>query len=84
LIEDGRQHLLLTKAIALDIPVRILHGQQDDAVPWELSLELASALTSQNVTLQFLKDGDHRLSTPAQIDTLCQLIDDVLTAIARP
>ena len=81
LIKDGRQHLLLAQAIAVDIPVRILHGQQDDAVPWELSLELAAALTSQDVGLHFIKNGDHRLSSPTQIDALCHLIEDVLSVI---
>jgi pimeloyl-ACP methyl ester carboxylesterase len=82
LIEDGRHHLMLGQSIELDIPVRILHGQKDDAVPWQLSLELAEQLTSQNVELQFLKDGDHRLSEPAQIDKIINLLDALLGAPA--
>ncbi len=78
LIEDGRQHLMLAQKIKLDIPVRILHGQKDDAVPWQLSLELAEQLTSQDVELQFLKDGDHRLSEPAQIDKILAMLEGLL------
>jgi pimeloyl-ACP methyl ester carboxylesterase len=37
LIEDGRTRLLLHAPIALDCPVRLLHGQDDPDVPWELS-----------------------------------------------
>jgi pimeloyl-ACP methyl ester carboxylesterase len=80
LIEDGRQHLMLGQSIELDIPVRILHGQKDDAVPWQLSLELAEQLTSQNVEMQFLKDGDHRLSEPAQIDKILAMLEGLLDA----
>ena len=80
LIEDGRQHLMLGQTIELDIPVRILHGQKDDAVPWQLSLELAEQLTSQNVEMQFLKDGDHRLSEPAQIDKILAMLEGLLDA----
>lgn len=75
LIEDGRQHLMLDDAIAVDIPVRILHGQKDDAVPWQLSLELAAQLTSENVELHFIKNGDHRLSERHEIDRLIELIE---------
>ena len=80
LIEDGRQHLMLGQSIELDIPVRIMHGQKDDAVPWQLSLELAEQLTSPNVEMQFLKDGDHRLSEPAQIDKILAMLEGLLDA----
>ena len=80
LIEDGRQHLMLDNEIDVTIPVRVLHGQRDDAVPWQLSLELADALTSEDIELHFIKDGDHRLSSESQIKTLIQLIEDVLPA----
>ena len=75
LIEDGREHLLLRDKIAVDIPVRILHGQRDEAVPWQLSLELADKLTSDNVELHFIKNGDHRLSEPHEIARLIGLIE---------
>jgi pimeloyl-ACP methyl ester carboxylesterase len=80
LIEDGRQHLMLDNEIDVTIPVRVLHGQRDDAVPWQLSLELADALTSEDIELHLIKDGDHRLSSESQIKTLIQLIEDVLPA----
>ena len=75
LIEDGQQHLMLAQPIALDLPVRILHGQQDDAVPWTLSLELAEQLISTDVELHFIKNGDHRLSAPQEIARLIELIE---------
>ena len=78
LIEDGRNHLLLDGPIEINRPVRILHGQQDDAVPWQLSLELAERLSGDDVELHFLKNGDHRLSEPHQIDKLIALIEAVL------
>ena len=77
LIEDGRTHLMLDAPIEINLPVRILHGQKDDAVPWELSLELAEKLTSQDIELHFIKNGDHRLSEPHEIARLFQLIDSL-------
>ncbi len=78
LIEDGRKHLMLAAPIALDIPVRILHGQRDDAVPWQLSLALAERLTGKDIELHFIKNGDHRLSEPHDIERLIGLIENVL------
>jgi alpha-beta hydrolase superfamily lysophospholipase len=66
---------MLDKEIKIDLPVRVLHGQKDDAVPWELSLELAARLASPNVELHFMKSGDHRLSEPHEIARLTDLIE---------
>ena len=78
LILDGRKHLLLDKKIDINIPVRILHGQQDTAVPWELSLELAACLATDDVEMHFVKNGDHRLSEPHEITKLIGLIEGLL------
>src|SRR5690606_26932718 len=60
LIEEGREHLLLDRPINLTMPVRLLHGMQDDAVPWKLSLTLAERLRAKDVRVTFVKGGDHR------------------------
>jgi pimeloyl-ACP methyl ester carboxylesterase len=70
LIEDGRQHLLLDKPILLDCKVRLLHGQADPDVPWEMALRTAEQLTSQDVEIILVKDGDHRLSRPRDLALL--------------
>ena len=75
LIEDGRPHLMLSEKINYDGPVRILHGQQDTAVPYDLSLELAAQLTSQDVELHFVKAGDHSLSNPDNLALLRTTLD---------
>lgn len=75
LIEDGRNHLLLGAPIPFRGPVRILHGQADPDVPWGLSLELAERLVSEDVRITFVKGGDHRLSTPADLALLTATVD---------
>jgi pimeloyl-ACP methyl ester carboxylesterase len=84
LIEEGRHHLLLRNSpgagtvidggeidsVAIDAPVRILHGQRDDEVPWERSLALMAALRTRDVRATFVKAGDHRLSTPSDLALL--------------
>jgi pimeloyl-ACP methyl ester carboxylesterase len=78
LIEDGRQHQLLGAPIALDVPVRLLHGLADASVPWELSLRLAERLHSRDVVVTLVKGGDHRLSSDADLARLAQALDGLL------
>jgi pimeloyl-ACP methyl ester carboxylesterase len=82
LIEDGRKHLLLGKPIPIDVPVRLLHGMRDESVPWQLSLRLAERLTSRDVAVTLLKDGDHRLSTQADLALLAQTLDALIATTA--
>ena len=70
LIEEGRRHLLLDGLIEIGCPVRILQGVQDPDVPWRHAVELSSRLAHDDVVLTLVKDGDHRLSRPEDIDRL--------------
>jgi pimeloyl-ACP methyl ester carboxylesterase len=70
LIEDGRKHLLLGGLIETGCPVRILQGVQDADVPWQHAVELSSRLARDDVVLTLVKDGDHRLSRPEDIERL--------------
>lgn len=74
---DGQANLLLGAEIALDVPVRLLHGQQDPDVPWAISLRLAEALRSANVQVHLIKDGDHRLSRESDIALLLRALGDL-------
>jgi pimeloyl-ACP methyl ester carboxylesterase len=67
---DGQRLRLLDGEIALDCPVRLLHGQADPDVPWEISLRLAARLRSADVQVVLIKDGDHRLSRDHDIALL--------------
>jgi len=82
LLEDGRKHLLLDRPIPLKVPVRILHGMLDDAVPWQLSMTLMEQLASTDVRVTFVKNGDHRLSEPAELEMLCNTVAELSAPIA--
>jgi pimeloyl-ACP methyl ester carboxylesterase len=70
LIEEGRKHLLLDGMIETGCPVRILQGVQDPDVPWQHTVELTSRFARDDVVLTLIKDGDHRLSRPEDIERL--------------
>jgi pimeloyl-ACP methyl ester carboxylesterase len=77
LISEGRRHLLLDGPIAFTGPVRLLHGQRDPDVPWRHSLMTAESLTSEDVRVILVKDGDHRLSRPEDIALLLRTVDEL-------
>jgi pimeloyl-ACP methyl ester carboxylesterase len=70
LIEEGRRHLLLDGMIETGCPVRILQGVQDPDVPWQHAVELVARFARDDVVLTMVKDGDHRLSRPEDIERL--------------
>jgi len=81
LIEDGREHLLLRGPIAIHCPVHLLHGQNDPDVPWQTTLRFAERLSTDDVNVELIKAGDHRLSTPLQIERIWAGIQRVRTMI---
>jgi len=76
LIEDGRKHLLLGGLVETGCPVRILQGVKDPDVPWQHASELVSRIARDDVVLTLVKDGDHRLSRPEDIDRLIAAISE--------
>jgi len=67
---DGQGLRLLGRPIAIDAPVRLLHGQADEDVPWSVTLRLAEMLRSDAVQVTLVKDGDHRLSRDTDLALL--------------
>ena len=61
--------------------MRLLHGQQDPDVPWETALTLAGQLTSADVQVTLVKDGEHRLSRPADLALLCRTVESLLGSL---
>ena len=80
LFEDGKRHLVMGEAIALECPVRLLRGLRDVAVPWHRSLSLAERLDSRDVAVTLVKDGDHRLSSAADLARLGRTLDALLSS----
>ena len=79
--ESGETHRLLHAPIAIDCPVRLLHGQADADVPWTYSLELMRLIRSPDVQATFVKDGDHRLSRDQDIALLIATVNGLLEAL---
>ena len=70
LIEEGRAHLMLDGMIETGCPVRILQGVADPDVPWQHAVDLTARLAQDDVVLTLVKDGDHRLSRPEDLERM--------------
>lgn len=81
IIEEGRDHLLLRNEIPLDCPVRLIHGMRDPDVPWQTSLRIAEKLRSKDVEIALVKEGEHRMSEPEDLERLCETLDSLLRGL---
>ena len=77
LIEESRGHLVLGGPIPFTGPVRVLHGLEDETIPVEHVLKTANAITSRDVVVSLIKGGDHRLSSPADLERLCAAVAEL-------
>ncbi|MEZ5809992.1 MAG: alpha/beta hydrolase [Rhizobiaceae bacterium] len=81
LIEDGRLNRVLTGPVDTHCPVHVLQGQADPDVPYALALKLVEHLPADDVTLTLVKDGDHRLSRPQDLDLLVRTIEQMVRQV---
>jgi pimeloyl-ACP methyl ester carboxylesterase len=74
LIEDGATHRLMPNGLELPFPVRILQGTEDVEVPPDHAFKTFESLHGSDVTLSYIKDGDHRLATPSNLRLLRETV----------
>jgi alpha-beta hydrolase superfamily lysophospholipase len=77
LIEDGRANRILTRALGFPCPTRILHGSADAAIPVETAYRLFDHAEADDMRLIVVKGADHRFSSPACLELIKRMIDEV-------
>jgi pimeloyl-ACP methyl ester carboxylesterase len=60
----------MTGIIETGCPVHILQGMADPDVPYAHALKLVEFLPADDVVLTLIRDGDHRLSRPQDLDKM--------------
>ena len=76
--ESGQRLRLLGGEIAIDCPVRLIHGELDRDVPLDVAFRTMRQLRSADVQLTVIKDGGHRLSEPIEIETILRAVGGLL------
>jgi pimeloyl-ACP methyl ester carboxylesterase len=76
--ESGERLKLPAGELPIDAPVRLLHGLDDEDVPWRISLDLLERLRTADARLTLVKGGDHRLSREPDIALLIDTVREVI------
>jgi pimeloyl-ACP methyl ester carboxylesterase len=79
--ESGQRLRLLDKEVALDCPVRLIHGECDQEVPLDIAFQTMRALRSADVQLKVIKGGGHRLSEPHEIEAILRTVAGLLEPV---
>lgn len=77
LLDDGRCNALLDKALDIKAPMHLIQGKQDTAVPWEMAEKIKKAAHRSKVDITYIDDGDHRLSSPGQLEILKGVVERI-------
>ena len=75
MFKEARDWLLLDGIIDIKAPIHVLQGRADDVVPWRHQVELVERLTGGDVRLDLIEGGDHRLSTPRDLERLVEAVE---------
>ncbi len=78
LLTEAKQHNLLHKKISINCPVRLLQGMNDKEVTWQKAMRISEQLTSSDVHVTLIKQGDHRLASEPQLTLLGQTVLSLL------
>jgi pimeloyl-ACP methyl ester carboxylesterase len=77
LIKESHKHLVLSRPVPFTGPVRILLGLQDETIPIDHIICTAETIKSDDIEITLIKDGDHRLSRPADLDKIRAAVDEL-------
>lgn len=81
LITDGRQNLRLRGDLEIRAPAHLLHGMEDEEVPWQTATRIAAALTGSDVEVTLVKRAGHRFSEPDQLALLRGALDRMMDRV---
>jgi pimeloyl-ACP methyl ester carboxylesterase len=80
LIEDGRLNRVLGGVIDTGCPIHVLQGMEDPDVPYTHAIRLMEHLSCDDAVLTLIRDGDHRLSRPEDIEKLLEAVLHLMDA----
>ena len=81
LIKDGRKNKVLGKKIKSKIPVTMIHGSKDEAVPVIFSRKILRLFNKAKKRLVIVKNGDHSLSSVKNLKILLKELDGMIKFI---
>ncbi|MBA3729480.1 MAG: alpha/beta hydrolase [Sphingomonas sp.] len=85
-LQSGKALCLLDAPVPLSIPVRLIHGTADAAVPAAIALRLFEQIAPGDVQLRLIKGAGHNLSNPDELAAILAELDQLVqrAALALP
>ena len=83
MFETAKQNRLLDKTLEIKCPVHLIQGQKDANILPDKALKIAQCLTSDEVVIKLLKDGNHRLGTDTDIAEILNTLESLLSRILK-
>ena len=71
----------LTQKLDIQCPVKIIHGVQDDTVPFKQSIDVLQMISTDQVELIYQKSGDHRMQNIDGIELIKKTLDEIVCKI---
>ena len=68
---------MLREALPVTCPVRLLQGVGDTSVPWQTAMRISEMVASTDVRTILVKDGDHRLSRPQDLERIVAAVEEL-------
>ena len=68
----------MSKPFEIQCPVKIIHGVEDDTVPYLQSIEVMNMISTKDCQLIYQKDGDHRMQNESGLSLIKQHLDDLV------
>ena len=65
---------------AIDCPVRLVHGSDDEEVPYSTAMRMMEALRSGDVSVTIIKGGSHFMDREEEYSTLITSLEDCVSA----
>jgi len=81
LIFDGKKNKILNKKINIKIPIVLLHGSKDEAVPLNYSRKIFKVCSKSKIKLIKIKNGDHSLSRKSDLKKICKELSYIINNI---
>lgn len=75
--QSGEASRMTASEIAIDCPVRLIHGSRDRDVPLDRTMHLIHRIRSADIQTTLIKDGDHRLSRDGDIALLIRTVESL-------
>ncbi|KAJ1190030.1 hypothetical protein NDU88_006770 [Pleurodeles waltl] len=80
--QEAQKHTITQRPIPIKCPIRMLHGMDDNSVPWSKAVQLAENLESRDVTVVLRTQGGHVLKDEDSLSQLMSLVRELTDTIA--